>query len=149
MAMSWIKHSIPRKGRYSPPTTAVSKPALAPQPGHPVGTWTPSPGAKRPEHEADHSPPSSAEVKNAWSYTTTLPCVSRGATLSLPLPFTVPSSTEEQAMKGHRWRGGKTPCILVLGTKWRWPVGFMFQPLYTLSLLGWFVMLFIDAVSTS
>jgi hypothetical protein len=28
-------------------------------------------GVKRPEHEADHSPSSSAEVKNAWSYTST------------------------------------------------------------------------------
>jgi len=26
-------------------------------------------GVKRPEREADHSPPSSAEVKDAWSYT--------------------------------------------------------------------------------
>jgi hypothetical protein len=26
---------------------------------------------KRPEREADHSPPSSAEAKNAWSYTST------------------------------------------------------------------------------
>jgi len=26
-------------------------------------------GVKRPGREADHSPPSSAEVKNAWSYT--------------------------------------------------------------------------------
>jgi hypothetical protein len=25
-------------------------------------------GVKRPDHEADHSPPLSAEVKNAWSY---------------------------------------------------------------------------------
>jgi hypothetical protein len=30
------------------------------------------PGVKRPGREADHSPPSSAEVKNAWSYTSTL-----------------------------------------------------------------------------
>jgi hypothetical protein len=29
-------------------------------------------GVKRPEHEADHCPPSSVEVKNAWSYTSTL-----------------------------------------------------------------------------
>jgi hypothetical protein len=29
-------------------------------------------GIKRPGREADHSPPSSAEVKNAWSYTPTL-----------------------------------------------------------------------------
>jgi hypothetical protein len=28
-----------------------------------------SPGIKRPGHEADHSPPFSADVKNAWSYT--------------------------------------------------------------------------------
>jgi len=26
---------------------------------------------KRPDREADHPPPSSAEVKNAWSYTST------------------------------------------------------------------------------
>jgi hypothetical protein len=28
---------------------------------------------KRPEREADHTPPSSTEVKNAWSYTSTHP----------------------------------------------------------------------------
>jgi hypothetical protein len=28
-------------------------------------------GVKRPGGEADHSPPSSAEAKNAWSYTST------------------------------------------------------------------------------
>jgi len=28
-------------------------------------------GVKRPVHEADHSPPSIAEVNNAWSYTST------------------------------------------------------------------------------
>jgi hypothetical protein len=36
--------------------------------------WVPgalSMGVKRPEREADHSPPSSAEVKNTWSYTST------------------------------------------------------------------------------
>jgi hypothetical protein len=32
-------------------------------------------GIKRPGQEAEHSPPSSAEVKNAWSYTSTLPYV--------------------------------------------------------------------------
>jgi hypothetical protein len=30
------------------------------------------PGLKRPGREADHSPPSSAEIKNAWSYTSTV-----------------------------------------------------------------------------
>jgi hypothetical protein len=33
-------------------------------------------GVKRLEREADHSPQSSAEIKNAWSYTSALPCVS-------------------------------------------------------------------------
>jgi hypothetical protein len=36
---------------------------------YPMGTTDISLGIKRPEREADHSPPSSAEVKNAWSYT--------------------------------------------------------------------------------
>jgi hypothetical protein len=31
-----------------------------------------NPGIKRPGDEANLSPPSSAEVKNAWSYTSTL-----------------------------------------------------------------------------
>jgi hypothetical protein len=50
-----------------------------------------SPGVRRPESEADHSPPSTAEVKFAWSYTSTPPyvfmayCLSIGITLSLPL----------------------------------------------------------------
>jgi hypothetical protein len=28
-----------------------------------------SPGVKQPDREANHSPPSSADVKNTWSYT--------------------------------------------------------------------------------
>jgi hypothetical protein len=52
--------------------TTVSRPAL----GHtrPPIQWVPgtlSLGVKRPECEADHSPATSAEVKNAWSYTST------------------------------------------------------------------------------
>jgi hypothetical protein len=34
-----------------------------------------SQGIKQPRHEADHSPPSGAKVKNVWSYTSTPPCV--------------------------------------------------------------------------
>jgi len=30
-----------------------------------------SPGLKRPRRKADHSPPSGAEIKNAWRYTST------------------------------------------------------------------------------
>jgi hypothetical protein len=44
----------------------ASRPALGPT----VGTGgSPSLGVKRPWREADHSPPCSAEVKNAWSCT--------------------------------------------------------------------------------
>jgi hypothetical protein len=43
-------------------------------PTHPPTQWVPgalSLGVKRPGREADHSRPSSAEVKNTWSYTST------------------------------------------------------------------------------
>jgi hypothetical protein len=39
---------------------------------YPMGTGAVSLGIKRPGRKVDHSPPSSAEVKNAWSYTSTL-----------------------------------------------------------------------------
>jgi hypothetical protein len=38
---------------------------------YPVGTRGSFPSGKWPGCEADHSPPSSAEVNNAWSYTST------------------------------------------------------------------------------
>jgi hypothetical protein len=50
--------------------TTVSRTALGPT--QPPIQWEPgaiSLGVKRPGREADHPPPSSAEVKNAWSYT--------------------------------------------------------------------------------
>jgi len=37
---------------------------------------------KRPEREADHSPPPRAEVKNAWSYTSIPPICLHGVLLS-------------------------------------------------------------------
>jgi hypothetical protein len=43
-------------------------------PSEPPIQWIPgalSLVVKRPEREADHSPPSSAEVENAWSYIST------------------------------------------------------------------------------
>jgi hypothetical protein len=52
--------------------TTASRTALGPS--QPPIQWVPgtlSLGVKRQGHEADHSPPSSAEVKNAWSYTST------------------------------------------------------------------------------
>jgi hypothetical protein len=52
--------------------TTVARNALGPT--HPPIQWVPgalSLGVKWPGREAGHSPPSSAEVKNAWSYTST------------------------------------------------------------------------------
>jgi hypothetical protein len=46
------------------------------QPTQPPIQWVPgshSPGVKRPEREANHSPPTSAEVKKMWIYTSTPP----------------------------------------------------------------------------
>jgi hypothetical protein len=40
---------------------------------YPMGTETHSPGVKRLEGEADHSPPISVEVKKMWIYTSTPP----------------------------------------------------------------------------
>jgi hypothetical protein len=54
--------------------TTVSRMALGPT--QPRIQWIRgalSLGVKRPGREADHSPPSSAEVKNAWNYTSNPP----------------------------------------------------------------------------
>jgi hypothetical protein len=54
-------------------------------PSQPPIHWVPgslSLGVKRPGREVDLSPPSSAEVKNAWSYTSTPPIRLHGAVLS-------------------------------------------------------------------
>jgi len=50
----------------------ASRPALGIHPAsYPTGTRDSFPGIKRPEHEAEHLPPSSIEAKNAWRYTST------------------------------------------------------------------------------
>jgi hypothetical protein len=50
----------------------LARPALGPtQPPLQQVAGALSPGGNRPGREADHSPPCSAEVKNAWIYTYT------------------------------------------------------------------------------
>jgi hypothetical protein len=67
-SVSWLGHglddkgSIPGKGREGIFLFASS---------YQMGTEAFSLGVKRPGRESDHSPPSSAEVKNAWSYIST------------------------------------------------------------------------------
>jgi hypothetical protein len=59
-----LQGSIPGRGNIFLFSTAY-RPALGPT--HPPIQWVPglrSPGVKRPDREADHSPPSSAEVNN-------------------------------------------------------------------------------------
>jgi hypothetical protein len=63
--------------------TIASRTALGPTQA-PI-QWVPgalSLEVKWPGREADHSPPSSAEVKNAWSYTSTPPVRFHGVVLS-------------------------------------------------------------------
>jgi hypothetical protein len=47
-----------------------------------MGTGSITPGVNRPELKADHSPPSSSEVKNKWSYTSTPPVGLNGVVFS-------------------------------------------------------------------
>jgi hypothetical protein len=64
-------------------STTASRTAL--EPTQPPIQWVPgalSLGVKRPEREADNSPPSSAEVKSTWSYTSTPPIRLHGVVLS-------------------------------------------------------------------
>jgi hypothetical protein len=63
--------------------TTASRTSLGPT--QPPIQWVPgalSLGVKRPGQEAEHSPLPSAEIKNAWSYTSTTPVRLHGVVLS-------------------------------------------------------------------
>jgi hypothetical protein len=84
--------------------TTASKPALGPT--QPPIQWTPgalSMGIKWPGSEADDTPPSSAEVKNAWNYTSIAPIRLHGVVLSLKYMnnFALyPTSTGDDILNG-------------------------------------------------
>jgi hypothetical protein len=62
--------------------TTASRPALGPiQPPILCVPEDPSMGVKRPGGEADHSPPTSAKVNNAWNYTSITPIHLQGVGL--------------------------------------------------------------------
>jgi hypothetical protein len=64
----------PSQYRLSYPDCTSSRPALGPtQPRIQWASGTLSPEVKRPGREADHSPPTNAEVKKMWIYTSTRP----------------------------------------------------------------------------
>jgi hypothetical protein len=66
---------------FSPHHRVQTGPGAHPA-SYPMGTTGSFPGVKLPVRESDHSPPSSAEVKNAWSYTSIHPIRLHGVMLS-------------------------------------------------------------------
>jgi hypothetical protein len=75
-------------------------------------------GIKRPGRQADHSPPSSAEVKNEWSYTASPPTCFHGVdrdSFTFTLPVSVLCeyllSIMSQYTKVHTYYGVNTGCI--------------------------------------
>jgi hypothetical protein len=70
--MDWMTGSTPGRGSYGIFLFTTSTVALGPT--QPPVQWVPEAlvsGVKWLECEADFSPPSGAEAKNAWSYTST------------------------------------------------------------------------------
>jgi hypothetical protein len=73
---------VSRQGLQIALFTTASRPPLGPT--QPPVQWIPgalSWGVKRPGREADHLPLSTAEVKNAWSYTSAPPICFHGVML--------------------------------------------------------------------
>jgi hypothetical protein len=93
-SVQWLGYGLDNRGSihargtdfFSSPLhlfTTSSRTAL--RPTQPPIQWVPgalSLRVKRPGCEAEHSPPSSAEVKNAWSYTSIPPIRLHGVVLS-------------------------------------------------------------------
>jgi len=81
----------------------------APQASYSVGTLGCFPGVRRREHEVNHSPPSIAEVKNEWRYTSASPiCLHGVGRENITFTF-VPcySSTDEKGMQSAAGKTGE------------------------------------------
>jgi hypothetical protein len=111
-----------------------------------MGTRGSFPGGEV-EREADHSPPSSVEIKNAWSYTSTpkyafKACFSVEKQLKGRVNLSL-CSTKYHAMEtytvlneapccGDVWKSERiTPRILNLDLRWRWVVSFTPRSFYS------------------
>jgi hypothetical protein len=100
-----------RRGQGNFLFTTASRTALGPT--QPLNQWVKgalSLGVKWPGHEADHSPPSSAEIKNAWRYTSTLQYVSMAWGLVKHrdnFTFTLTTSFKEVELRSVRFAGKK------------------------------------------
>jgi len=55
-------------GSFSPPPHGVQSGPAAYVASQKIGTWAPSPGVNWQQRDADHTPPSSADAKNALSF---------------------------------------------------------------------------------
>jgi hypothetical protein len=75
--MGWTAESSqfgsPGRGEdFSPLHVVQTGPGAYPV-SYPMGTGSLFSGVKQPGSEVDHSPPTTAEAKNTWIYTSTLP----------------------------------------------------------------------------
>jgi hypothetical protein len=59
--------------RFPVESRIFSSPRRPDPASYPMGAGGSFPGVKRPVREADHSPPTSADVKKIWVYTSTPP----------------------------------------------------------------------------
>jgi hypothetical protein len=84
MGLSSLLNPLLESSSLDPLESSVaSRPVQKPtQPPTHWVPWAPFLGVKWPGHEAYHSSPSSAEVKKAWSYTSTPPKYLHGMVLS-------------------------------------------------------------------
>jgi len=86
VGLSVLRHRGSIPGRNSDGTfllATASRPTLGPN--QPPFQWVPgvlTPEVKWTVREVDHSPPSSADVKNEWSYTSTSPIRPHGLVLN-------------------------------------------------------------------